>query len=853
MSPARPSGTGEVAAPPGRADRFWAWWTALSLRRPGALAAAGLAAFLIGLPGSVRLYRELHTDLRELLPQGAPGAVGLEELESRLGGLASLSVVIRTDDFEAGKRLSDALVAKLKTLPLGARVYGRVEAERDFFEAHGALYAEPGDLRALRDRLKSELQSAHRAANPLAIDLADDDDAAAPAPGPEATRAELAQGLDKLRRAFRMIDHFRDGYLASEDGRTLVVSVVPREVRAGLSDNLAVMRAVEAAVAEVRPQLFHPSIQVGYAGDVRSVIEAQEALVRDLALSSVLVLLLVTGAILVFFRTLRSVPLLVLPLFTGVALTFALSRLSIGYLNPNTAFLGSIIVGNGINPGIILLARWLEEKRRGLPLDESLRVALRGTWSATLVASASAAVSYGTLVLMQFRGFNQFGFMGLFGMLLCWAATYALMPPLIVLYEEWRPLPVGGARGQPPVGKASRAFAGLVTARPTAAVAATLVLLAGSGLAIWRFAKDPVQYDFTQLGSRQGAVSGASFWSHYVDGVMQSYQTPTVVLTDSADEARAVQQALETQKRRTGEPSTIARIDTLQTLLPDDQPARIALLREIFGLLSPRVLARLGTADRALVERVQTRTRLETFEFDDLPERLSRFFKEKNGSTGRLVMVYPTLESDARHGRSQVRHGSEVREAVLRAVPSARVAGQVVLTGDIITIINHDGLLAGVLSFAAVALLSLLAMRSLRHAGWVHASLSVGVVWMFGVLGAFAIKFNFVNFVVLPITFGIGADYAVNLYLRYRQAGSIREALAASGGAVALCSSTTIIGYAVLLVADNMAIQSFGLTAVIGEVTCLSAALFALPALLAARDGRAKGAGTPAAELLEGT
>jgi predicted RND superfamily exporter protein len=50
---------------------------------------------------------------------------------------------------------------------------------------------------------------------------------------------------------------------------------------------------------------------------------------------------------------------------------------------------------------------------------------------------------------------------------------------------------------------------------------------------------------------------------------------------------------------------------------------------------------------------------------------------------------------------------------------------------------------------------------------------------------------------------------------------------------------TTIIGYATLVTADNQAIQSFGLTAVIGEVTCLSAALFALPAVLSLRNRRA--------------
>jgi predicted RND superfamily exporter protein len=109
---------------------------------------------------------------------------------------------------------------------------------------------------------------------------------------------------------------------------------------------------------------------------------------------------------------------------------------------------------------------------------------------------------------------------------------------------------------------------------------------------------------------------------------------------------------------------------------------------------------------------------------------------------------------------------------------------------------------------------------------------------MFGALGALGLRLNFVNFAVLPITFGIGVDYAVNFYQRYRQSSGVLESLTASGGAVTLCSATTIIGYATLVTADSMAIQSFGLTAVIGELTCLSAALFALPAVLGWRDRR---------------
>ena len=50
--------------------------------------------------------------------------------------------------------------------------------------------------------------------------------------------------------------------------------------------------------------------------------------------------------------------------------------------------------------------------------------------------------------------------------------------------------------------------------------------------------------------------------------------------------------------------------------------------------------------------------------------------------------------------------------------------------------------------------------------------------------------------------------------------------------AVALCSATTVIGYGSLMVADSQALSGFGMLAAIGEVTCLSTALFLLPAWL---------------------
>jgi len=518
-----------------------------------------------------------------------------------------------------------------------------------------------------------------------------------------------------------------------------------------------------------------------------------------------------------------------------VALTFALSRGVIHYLNPNTAFLGSIIVGNGINAGIILLARYIEERRHGTDIARALPLSLRATWIATFAASAAAAASYGSLGAVRFRGFNQFAFMGFCGMVICWLTTYALMPALIGLQERYWPFGnlTRPKRGRV-VGWLMGPFAQVVIRRPAIPVMITLALAGASLYAGWLFAQDPIQYDFTKLGSRSSENRGQGYWDKHVDAVLQSYQTPTVVLTGSADEAEAVAAALEKEKKQEGEETTIDSIVTLQQFIPKDQSRKLEVLRQIFLMLDKRPEQSLPPE----IRRLRRQTKLEPVTLADVPDRYTRPFVEKDGHRGRVVLVFPTLATDSSNGRAQILHARTVRETALRVDKEAMIAGQIVLTTDIVQAITEDGRFTALLSFAAVALLTVLVMRSLRDGAWVIASLALGVLWGAGAMTALKLKLNFVNFAVLPITFGIGVDYAVNLYQRYRQTCSVEEALASSGGAVALCSATTMIGYATLVTADNQAIQSFGLTAVIGEITCLTAALFALPAILSLRDRR---------------
>jgi predicted RND superfamily exporter protein len=98
---------------------------------------------------------------------------------------------------------------------------------------------------------------------------------------------------------------------------------------------------------------------------------------------------------------------------------------------------------------------------------------------------------------------------------------------------------------------------------------------------------------------------------------------------------------------------------------------------------------------------------------------------------------------------------------------------------------------------------------------------------------ALGIKVNLLNFAALPITIGVGSDYVVNLFgaMRSLRVGAA-TACAKMGGAILLCSFTTVIGYLSLVLAHSGALRSFGWAAVLGELIAVLTVLLVLPVFM---------------------
>ena len=835
---------------PGAGTRRFVAWT---LRHGRTL---WLVAVLLAIPAAWRtaqLYRNLRSEVEELLPRDAPSVVAIGELRARMAGLQYLGVVVDTGgpgaDGRPGERLAaaehliDDLAARIRSYPpdLVSAVRTGWQAERAFVEKHEAALLALSDLQLIRERIEDRIHWEYGTQTGTLIDDSE--------PPPRLDFADIEQ---KYKRQIAGPELVGNRFSSAKLGLTLLlVEVGGFSTSASKASHLiARVRSDLAALGGL--EHYAPKLRLGFTGDVAISSEEMAALVQDLTVSSALVVAVVVVALILFYGWTRSVPALFLPLGIAAVLAFALASLppfNITELNSNTAFLGSIIIGNGINFGIIQLARYVEARRRGQPIEDSLAIALWGTRKGTLSAAVAAGVAYASLVAMQFRGFRQFGVIGGLGMLLGWGATFLLAPPLIAWLDAGRlraedPVPLRRSR------RPMAVLARLVTEHSRVFIAVASLVTIAAAIEIRHFGHDQLEYDFSRLRRRDTWRDGEGYWGAKMDTLLGRYLTPTVLMTDSTDEARAIAGKLREAMKRPPLDAMVASVRTIDDILPPDQAAKREEIEAIRRKMTPKLRAHLGEDDRSKLDTLLGTGPLPPILETEIPDVLTTGLRERNGSLGRAVLVFPNPTNALWRGTSMTAFVTALRQVA--QIPTtmggraARVAGGPPLTSDIIESMRRDGPLASLLAFIGVVATVIVIFRRGVATPFVIGSLVVGVAWLLGAAIALGVKINFVNFIAFPITFGIGVDYAVNVMARYLRDGErdVGAAIRGTGGAVGLCSLTTIVGYSSLLVAQNVGLFLFGLLAVLGELTCLTTAVVIMPAVLqerARRGGRQPG------------
>jgi hypothetical protein len=805
-----------------------------------------LLAIVLAIPAfwrTARLYMHLKSDLDELLPPSAESVVAIQELRRRMPGMQYLGVLVDAGDAKnlpAAEKFLDELATKVRAYPPEMVRAARtgVAEERGFVKAHAPLYLDLEDLKTIeaRVRARKEFEAAH------ALGAAFDDDEKPPP-------LEFKDIEDKYKGKDQSSGRFPNDRFTDPAGKSSLLLIEVGGYEFGADKAHKLLDRVKADIAALGgPERFAPGMRLGFTGDVAISVEELSALVADLTLSSLLVVAAVTAVLVAYYRWWRSIPILIAPLLLSTAYAFAIVSLPpfrVEALNSNTAFLGSIIIGNGINFGIVLLARYAEERRAGKDVEAALATGIWGTRAGTLAAALAAGTAYTALVITQFRGFRQFGVIGGIGMLLSWITAFVLMPSLVAFIDR-------GTHTSPRPGNPERGIMAVVArfvARwPVPVVIAGALLTGGAAWKVRKLDRTRLEYDFSKLRRADTFEKGEGYWGDKMDKLLGRYLSPTVVLTDSPNGAKSAAKAFRDAAAKPPLNDRIDRVSTLEDVLPQQQAEKLEVVDTIRGMLTPRIRASLSEEQRKalddfLGEKQQDDPNaapkpLPKVTADELPATFTAGMRERDGRLDRAVLVFPKFSEALWRGDALIDFSQRLRDiargSTVQGEAAPRVAGSLPLSADIIVSIERDGPLATVAALVGVVVVVLLVLRRNSATLYVIGSLLIGVLWLAAATLLLDVKINFCNFIAFPITFGIGVDYSVNIMARFVQDGSrdVTSAIRSTGGAVGLCSLTTIIGYSSLLVAENRALFSFGLVAVLGEIACLTTAVVLLPGVL---------------------
>ena len=283
--------------------------TSASLRHPWKFLATALALALAG--GGLASRLEVRSSFAELLPSDMPSVRLLHELIRRVGGDGTVLVMVEAEDGPEGLPRAEAMAQVLARdyLALGGDLIRSVEWTMKPIEAwyadHWPMFIPLRDLEQARDAVKT----AKARGKQRLLDLGLEDEAPQRIvlpPGPVRELIDPAKPPPREQVAARFA-RYRDGFLVHPDGRSVTLVVRPTGTSLGIDETRDLLARMRATADRHAPELRAEHLRVAFGGTFPALLVEYESILRDVASTFLLVVAIVLGSLLLFFRDLRSV------------------------------------------------------------------------------------------------------------------------------------------------------------------------------------------------------------------------------------------------------------------------------------------------------------------------------------------------------------------------------------------------------------------------------------------------------------------------------------------------------------------------------------------------------------------
>jgi hopanoid biosynthesis associated RND transporter like protein HpnN len=781
--------------------------------------------------------------------------------------------VIEATTPEAADHAADALVKELSPRSDLLRTINRVDGG-EFFERNGILFRSPDEVR----RDTSDLISAQPFLGTLAADPTLRGVFRALSQSLEGVRLGKAK-LDDLRPALAAIadalEALANGSTAAFSWRTLISgrAAEPSELRRFVNiqpvlhfDDLQPGGKATALIREAVSRLGLTSdngVKVRLTGSVVLSDEEFASIADGALLNSALTLLLVGFVLWLALKKASIISAILVNLMVGLVLTAAVGLWMVGALNPISIAFGVLFVGLGVDFGIQFSVRYRSERHECSDLDQALLATTRGISAPLLLAAASITAAFYSFLPTAYVGLSELGLIAGTGIVIAFATTVTLLPALLaVLRPSGEPKPIGYA-ALAPLDRFLEEQRNWIVGLTLAATVLGLPLLVA------------LRFDFNPLNLRPQDSESVSTLLELMNDPDTSPNTIEVLKSNLA-QALPVAESL----RQLPE---VGRVLTLQSFVPEDQDAKLALIEDASFFLQNTL-----NPDRIAPEPTpaETKAAIETLvpELSDAARDLDSpaAMQARRLATllAALVKAPPVALDEARHALvapldttlRQVRAVLTAEPVSLETLPPAltkawisadgRARIEVVpkgdgndnatlsrfvtavrsveadATGQPVFIIEAAATMikafvqAGALSVVAIALILFIALRRWIDVALTLVPLLVAIVVTLEICVLIGMPLNFANIIALPLLLGVGVAFKIYYIVAWRS-GATNFLQSSLTRAILFSACTTAIAFGSLWLSHHPGTSSMGKLMALALLTTLAAAVIFQPALIA--------------------
>lgn len=828
--------------------RFALAYAGLMVRRPGTVLLVILALLGISLYGTSKLT--INSNQLDLISQELPEVKEVKRIIDMVGGSGYFMLALRSSDEATLKRVSDDIAKQLDADKENVRFF-TYKIPVEFVQQNMALFIKTEDLAEGKKRISAYMKDQLRRNNPFFIELKKT----------EPVKLDLQDLINKYSSVGKK--SIIDDYYISPDRKMMMILIKPMWDTNELGKTKAYVAKLNKDLAEYSKTNAQgvklvenydlmgdaKTVAYGYTGSYKTAVDDSYAIEESLQPVAVIAFLAILAITIAFFRKWAPTVIVVSGMVIGTIITMGFTKATVGELNMITSILGGILMGFGIDFGIHFIFRTRLELGAGKAYDIAIRDAIINAGRPAAVSAVVTAGSFFVLMVSEFRGFSQFGFLAGCGTLILGLTLFSWSPALLALIGRINPaLPEKLIGTMKPPATNNAAGKEIRFPRPGLLLGISSVIVAVVCACAIPWSSKEVSAS-AELPLLERIQHGVRF--NYNTRALMPAKQPSVQLQDeiarrfqiSSDPiavyTKTLEEAKEVYDELTGHPEKYKSIDqvvSIYTFVPPPENAKANAkileewqeeLKEIdVAALPPEMQEKAGLFKKMLEAR--------PFDVNGVPEIYAKQFRHlpetKVENHGFLTFIYPSV--DLWDGKLMLQFADETSVIKTASGKEFRSAGAAQLYARLARIVLKDGQLTVILVALWILIMHFADFRSVPLALASVIPLTVGLAMMLGFMAIFDLRLNFMNIIILPILLGFGVSHGLYLLHRFLEGTSPVVALRSVGAAVASSTLTAVSGFASLLAASHIGLRSMGVVACIGLITTLVVSFTVLAAVM---------------------